>query len=549
MRKPTENQIEPSPIFRSCIRLVIGSLIGAFFILPISHAAEYQTQNVVLVIIDGLRYSEGLGDPDHTYVPEMWELAQEGAIVEPFLNDFLTYTSRAVPAIWCGAWTGVDEFADPDCGGDSNNSAHLPTVFEYYRKQLSRPEEDCIYFLKDVGCPWKASFDPDYGPDYWPLYHSEGWTDLDVWNEVGPMLNEHTPSFFMVYLASVDHEGHSGDWDAYVDAISVADGIVGMLWDSLQEHPYYAGTTTMFVTNDHGRHDYDFSGHGDSCDGCRTIQLLAVGPDIEPGLVSNIPRTIPDIVPTIGELLGFEAELATGDVMFEILQSGPSYSQWLDTVVHGDGQFNSRWRTDVSVRNMASSPANIEMRLYLNGAILSLFDTITPGAQGSFEDVVGLMASDGMGCLEVVSDQQLIVSGRTYNETAGGTLGQFVDAYRPEDTIGGGESAWLLQLRQESGRYRTNLSFANTSETPAGVQVRLFDATGVLLTQYSVTLAGHEMTQDLSPFSRRADRPNLGWGFAEVSLTSGNGLLASASVVDSVTNDATTIPFKKFENE
>ena len=285
--------------------------------------AAYETENVVLVIIDGLRYSEGLGDPNHTFVPEMWQLAQQGAIVEPFLNDGYTYTSRAIPAIWCGAWTDVQWFSDPDCNGSSNSHAVMPTVFEYYRKQLSRPAEDCIYVLKDVGCPWKASFDPDYGPDYWPLYHSVGVTDLDVWQQAQPLIDTHTPSLLLLYLASVDHEGHSGDWDAYVSAIEVADSIVGMLWDHLQAHPHYAGKTTLIVTNDHGRHDYDFSGHGDGCDGCRTIQLLAVGPDIQPGLVSTIPRTLRDVTPTIGELLGFDAEQATGEAMLELMNPAP----------------------------------------------------------------------------------------------------------------------------------------------------------------------------------------------------------------------------------
>lgn len=303
----------------SIIRFVVVGL----FVLTTVQVTAYETDKVVLVIIDGLRYSEGLGDPDHTYVPEMWALAQQGTIIEPFINNGLTYTSRAVPAIWCGAWTGVISFSDPDCGGSSNNYTQFPTVFEYYRKHLSRPEEDCIYFLKDVGCPWRASFDPDYGPDYWPLYHSEGNTDLDVWSETEPMLDLHTPSFFGLYLASVDHEGHSGNWDAYVESISVADSIVGQLWAYLQAHPFYAGTTTMIVTNDHGRHDDDFSGHGDGCDGCRTIQMLAVGPDIETGLISNVPRTFLDIVPTIGELLGFPTEDSTGTVMTEIFKAGP----------------------------------------------------------------------------------------------------------------------------------------------------------------------------------------------------------------------------------
>lgn len=331
----------PAPrylLLRTVAAVTILLLLGA------GSASAYETDKVALVIIDGLRYSEGLGDPDRTYVPEMAALAQQGAIIEPFINDGYTYTSRAIPAIWCGAWTDVVPFSDPDCGGNSNNHALLPTIFEYYRKHLSRPEEDCIYFLKDVGCPWKASFDTDYGPEYWPLYHSVGTTDLDVWAQTEPLLEQYTPSFFLLYLASVDHEGHSGDWDAYVDSIYVADSIVGMLWDYLQAHPFYAGTTTLIVTNDHGRHDYDFSGHGDGCDGCRTIQLLAVGPDIQPGLVSNIPRTIPDIAPTIGELLGFPTEDSTGTAMTEILKTGTGELQiFADGFESGDA---SAWSQD-----------------------------------------------------------------------------------------------------------------------------------------------------------------------------------------------------------
>jgi hypothetical protein len=95
-----------------------------------------------------------------------------------------------------------------------------------------------------------------------------------------------------------------------------------MLWNYVESDSVYAGKTTMFVTNDHGRHTDDFSGHDCECEGCRTVQLLAVGPDIKQGMVSNVPRTICDITPTIGEIMGFPTETATGSVMHEILSQG-----------------------------------------------------------------------------------------------------------------------------------------------------------------------------------------------------------------------------------
>ena len=296
-------------LFTVLLMLIFPGLVPAY---------GYQTERVVLVIIDGLRYTEGLGDPNHTQVPRMAELAEQGAIVDNFRNDGFTYTSRAIPAIWCGAWTETYTFSDPDCGGENNKYTELPTVFEYYRKQVSRPASDCVYTLKAL-CPWRASFDSDYGPDYWPRYHSEGEMDLDVWHETEAIIAEESPHFLLMYLADVDHAGHVGIWDDYLATIARADSIVGQLWDVLQADTAYAGKTTMLVTNDHGRHTTDFTGHGDGCEGCRHIQLLAIGPDTPIGLISDVTRTIPDIAPTIGELLAFTTESATGTPMLELL--------------------------------------------------------------------------------------------------------------------------------------------------------------------------------------------------------------------------------------
>jgi hypothetical protein len=282
-------------------------------------ARVYETEHVMLVIIDGLRYTEGLGDTSYAFVPRMHALSQRGAIVEPFTNDRHTNTMRGIPAIWCGGWTEVIPFKDRSCGGGDNIHCEMPTVFEYYRKGLDRNEDDCIYVLGDVGCPWKASLASEYGPDFWPRYHSVGVADMEVWEQAVDILETFHPSFFLLYLMRVDHFGHSGSWTYYTRSIELADSIVGMLWDYVEADSFYSGKTTMLVTNDHGRHTHDFSGHDCDCEGCRTVQLLAVGPDIMEGLISTVPRTICDITPTIGELMGFPTPAATGSVMHELL--------------------------------------------------------------------------------------------------------------------------------------------------------------------------------------------------------------------------------------
>ena len=49
--------------------LVATSLVGR------ASGSRYQAESFVLVIIDGARYSETFGDPDHLYVPKMYEMS------------------------------------------------------------------------------------------------------------------------------------------------------------------------------------------------------------------------------------------------------------------------------------------------------------------------------------------------------------------------------------------------------------------------------------------------------------------------------------------
>ncbi|MFQ6614439.1 MAG: alkaline phosphatase family protein, partial [Fidelibacterota bacterium] len=233
--------------------------------------------NVLIVIIDGARYSETFGDPDRAYIPRMDAIAQNGAIVNSFYNDSLTYTSRAIPALWCGSWTAVQ---DTVINGQATQYTQKPTLFEYFRKQTGASADSCVYVLKYVPSLWRPSFRADYGPDFWPSFVSEGSTDRDVLQNALTVMNTTHPRLLWVYFAGVDHAGHSGDWAAYTEAIQLADSCVGVLWDAVQQDSVYGGRTDLLVTNDHGRHDDQhggFSGHGDDCDGCRHIMLLAAG--------------------------------------------------------------------------------------------------------------------------------------------------------------------------------------------------------------------------------------------------------------------------------
>lgn len=300
----------------------LGSTTGIYTltIIPLGALPIPKTEKVVLVIIDGLRYADGLGDPTHQNVPNMAALAAQGTLIEPFLNDVNTHTNRAIPAIVCGSWDPPISFYDPACN-ENNQYSSRPTVHEYFRQQLNRSASDDQYALGPY-CPWRGSFNPSYGPSYWTQWvATPSGTDTDTWMMMQGFLSVDSPTLSTLYLSDVDGAGHSGNWNSYLNAIQNADQIVGNLWAFLQADPDYAGRTTMLVTNDHGRHTSNFQGHGDLCNGCQTIQLLAVGPGVRSGFVSTQQRSLIDITPTIGALLGFQTPHADGSVMTEILST------------------------------------------------------------------------------------------------------------------------------------------------------------------------------------------------------------------------------------
>jgi predicted AlkP superfamily pyrophosphatase or phosphodiesterase len=302
-------------MFKKSTKILI---ILILFISGLRLSTAQTADKLMLVIIDGARYTETFGDPTFSNIPKMRELAQQGTIISNFVNNNYTYTSRAIPAIWCGAWTNVQSII---YNGSATQHAVLPTIFEYYRKQKNATADDCVYILPYVSSLWLPSFDSNYGPDYWPKFYSQGSSDYDVFLQTQYVMDNTHPQFLLVYLADVDHYGHSGVWTNYVSAIQNADRIVGLLWEKLQSDPFYKNSTNLIVTNDHGRHDDQHGGfqrHGCSCDGCRQIQFLAVGPDIKKNFVSTQYRTIPDVAVTAASLLGLQAEKASGNVMNEI---------------------------------------------------------------------------------------------------------------------------------------------------------------------------------------------------------------------------------------
>ncbi len=219
------------------------------------------------------------------------------------------------------------------------------------------------------------------------------------------------------------------------------------------------------------------------------------------------------------------------------------YTSWTDVAAHLSGAHGSQWQTDLCAANFNNETANVILVLHTDTGAHEHLDTIEATRQKAFQDVVGQMGVDGKGLLRIVSDQPLRMAGRTFNKDGAGTFGQFCDFRTMDDGFFSDDEVWLIGLRQEEGLFRTNLIFANTGLRKATIYIELFRCSGgsPLSTLWVADLMPGEMRQEIEPFAILAGEPNLGWGYAKVTVVEGAGVRISASVIDSRTNDATTI--------
>jgi hypothetical protein len=147
---------------------------------------------------------------------------------------------------------------------------------------------------------------------------------------------------------------------------------------------------------------------------------------------------------------------------------------------------------------------------------------------------------ESSGWLEIVSDDPLLVSSRTYNLGESGTFGQYLDGIVADETVAAGARVWLPQLHQNQD-FRTNIGVHNNGAADARVEISLHHADGGLLGTRKRTIPAGERYQFQEPFDRIAGRDDIVGGYAVVEVLSGEGVSTYGSVIDNRTNDPTTV--------
>ncbi|HVN76800.1 MAG TPA: M6 family metalloprotease domain-containing protein [Thermoanaerobaculaceae bacterium] len=222
--------------------------------------------------------------------------------------------------------------------------------------------------------------------------------------------------------------------------------------------------------------------------------------------------------------------------------SGP-FAYWLPAVSHKPGYNQSQWRSDVAILNRTTQTANVTLKIYTATPATAGPFHIPANSELVFKDVAAQLGiTNDSGALEVDSDRDIFLTGRTYNQAdATHTYGQGYDGIATADVLAAGQTAWLPQLSQNA-LFRTNVGIANTSTANANVTVTLYDATGKQLWSDNRDYASGRFYQhEFSKIPAAATDS----GYAVVTVNSGEGVVAVASVIDQQTGDPTTINMKR----
>lgn len=328
-------------------------------------AAQLKTRNVVLIVLDGVRWQEVFTGADATLMNEKYGGSWES---EALLNtrfgspDPALRRAQLFPFIWkvigkqgqifgnqkLGSVAQVaNEFATSYPGYSEMSTGHAdPTiidnaerfnpnlnVFEWlnqradlkgkvgivgswhlYREIFNTPRSHL--YLQAGATPPPMSSPPTPRQELLTrLYKTTlaledgDVTDSFVQVTMLDYLRASHPRVAFVGYGDTDEWAHSGRYDQLLESAHKSDSFAAELWDTMQSMPEYRDKTTFIITTDHGRGSglIDWKEHGRiEQPGSENVWMAVIGPDTPPlGELRNVPAVKQaQIAATIAALLG-----------------------------------------------------------------------------------------------------------------------------------------------------------------------------------------------------------------------------------------------------
>jgi hypothetical protein len=348
-----------------CMRkIAVGLTLALSLLLVDDSAAQQRTQNVVLIVTDGLRWQEVFTGADSTILfgdpralgdtlavrsrfwrptatgrreallPFLWGVvARDGQIFGNLSAGSRVEVSNGLKFSYPGYNEMIAGVADPRI--DRNDYGPNPnlTVFEWLGRQppfrgrvsaLATWDAFADIFARQrTGVFVHAGWEPPYAT---PRNASDSLlnrmyaTTFRLWDNnaydsftqavVMRHLPERRPRVVFIGYGETDEWAHAGRYDRTLASAHAVDGYLRELWSFVQSHPVYRDRTSLIVTTDHGRGrtTKDWTNHGRTVEGAEEMWVAVIGPDTRAlGERRNVPAvTQAQIASTIAALLGLD---------------------------------------------------------------------------------------------------------------------------------------------------------------------------------------------------------------------------------------------------
>lgn len=209
---------------------------------------------------------------------------------------------------------------------------------------------------------------------------------------------------------------------------------------------------------------------------------------------------------------------------------------------HTPGGNNTVWTTDVTLKNNDASVATVTLQFRAeDGSSFSRDVTVPAGQSLLLQDAAnpflyqGSGRSDWLGQLEIKSSSNISANADIHTTTAGGgTLGSSYGSFDPGVLSAHGAVGALLS----SARYRSNVAFANASDSGVSVDLLLRTSTGAIASTLRIDVAAHRTVQ--MPVAAIITTPDDSPLMLEWSASA--PIYVVGSVVDNASGDPTTTP-------
>jgi hypothetical protein len=301
------------PMNRSRLASMTRSTLTVVVLLSLAcYTGPLNAQNVFLVVIEGVRYTETFAAGTATMPNISRDIRPQGTLCTNVWNDGTTESVPCDAAMLTGSLQSIAK------NGSERPAAQ--TLFELLRRQRSVPADQCLVIGADRSLSALThGADSSSGRSYGASFvFAEPFSDLAIMHTLFESMDRAHPRFVLVSFPETDRKARTGNREEYLGSLQQIDRIISLLWKRLQSDSFYKNTTTLLVTSDHGRHDDAHGGfqrYGDACEGCTHVVLLAVGPRFPKGVVNHERMSQVDIAPTIADLFSLQLPRVIGRTM------------------------------------------------------------------------------------------------------------------------------------------------------------------------------------------------------------------------------------------